>query len=167
MNNIDALTSSFFNERPLQPVLHEAAVPFYNVHEETVLQGPVDVDLDDLFETQAIERAFISLRSDKRYLRYTQEEIEKMYEMVRRYIHMMGPSYIPSKTCFRIDDMSSRSIEVRFSQRTDVSLNLYVDKGGESEYEETYISYKEGNESIITNDTMDRMVVLVKRLIGE
>lgn len=168
MNDFDALVSSFINERPSQQVSHEeAATSFINVRENLALQGPIDIDLDELFETQAVERAFISLRSDKRYLRYTQDEIDKMYELVRRYIHMMGSSYIPSKTLFRIDDMSSRSIEVRFSQRADVSLNLYVGKAGESEYEETYISYQEGNESIITNDTMDRMVTLVKQLIGE
>lgn len=168
MNDIDSLISSFINERPLQPILHEEVVkPFINVREKPALKGQIDIDLDELFETQAVERAFISLRSDKRYQRYTQDEIDKMYELVRRYIHMMGSSYIPSKTLFRIDDMSSRSIEVRFSQRADVSLNLYVGKIGESEYEETYISYQDGNESIITNDTMDRMVALVKRLIGE
>lgn len=167
MNDIEEIFSSFLKETSAIPAQRIPTNTFMNTYEEKVLQESVNDELDDFLETQAVERAFVSLRSDKRYTRYTQDEIDKMYELVRRYIHIMGASYKPSKTHFRIDDMSSRSIEVRFSQRSDVSLNLYVSEAGESDYEETYISYQEGNESIITNDTLDRMVVLVKHLIGE
>ena len=38
---------------------------------------------------------------------------------------------------------------------------------GESDYEETYISYQEDGKSILANDTMDGMVSLVKKLLGE
>lgn len=167
MNDFEALVSSFVNEITVQPVRHKVVMPFMNAHEESVLQQIVNEEQNEFFETRAVERAFISLRADRRYSRYAQEDIDRMYNLVRRYIHLMGPSYMPSKTHFRIDDMSCRSIEVRYSQRSDVSLNLYVSdvEEGETDYDETYLSYNEDGKSILVNDTMDRMVTLVKALL--
>lgn len=167
MIDIDDLATSFIDESPFVDSHSQMVKPFMNAYEDSALQPVVNAEEEDFFETQAVERAFISLRSDRRYSRYAQDEITGMYELVRRYIHLMGFAYKPSKTYFRIDDMSSRSIEVRFSQRADISLNLFVGVEGESDYEEAYISYMEGGQSILTNDTMDRMVVLLKKLIGE
>lgn len=169
MNDIESLISSFINEKPIPAVRRMPKVSFMNAHEDFALQQNENIEEDDFFETQLVERAFISLRSDKRYSRYKQIDIDRMYNLVRRYIHLMGTSYLPSKTHFRIDDMSCRSIEVRYSQRADVSLNLYISETGEgeSDYEETYISYQEDGKSILANDTMDGMVSLVKKLLGE
>lgn len=169
MNDIESLISSFINEKPIPAVRQMPKVSFMNTHEDFALQQNENVEEDDFFETQLVERAFISLRSDKRYSRYKQIDIDRMYNLVRRYIHLMGTSYLPSKTHFRIDDMSCRSIEVRYSQRADVSLNLYISETGEgeSDYEETYISYQEDGKSILANDTMDGIVSLVKKLLGE
>lgn len=169
MNDIESLISSFINEKPIPAVRRMPKVSFMNAHEVFALQQNENVEEDDFFETQLVERAFIALRSDKRYSRYKQIDIDRMYNLVRRYIHLMGTSYLPSKTHFRIDDMSCRSIEVRYSQRADVSLNLYISETGEgeSDYEETYISYQEDGKSILANDTMDGMVSLVKKLLGE
>ena len=168
MNEIESLISSFINEDPIPNVRRLPTVSFMNAHEKFALQQNENVEEDDFFETQLVERAYISLRSDKRYSRYKQNEIDKMYNLVRRYIHLMGTSYLPGKTLFRIDDMSCLSIEVRYSQRADVSLNLYISEVGEDEsnYEETYISYQEDGKSILANDTMEGMVTLVKKLIG-
>lgn len=168
MNEIESLISSFIKKVSIPTVRSLSKESFMNTHEEFALQQNENVEEDDFFETQLVERAFISLRSDKRYSRYQQNDIDRMYNLVRRYIHLMGTSYSPSKTHFRIDDMSCRSIEVRYSQRADVSLNLYISEvgEGESDYEETYISYQEGGKSILANDTMDGMVSLVKKIIG-
>lgn len=168
MNDFEVLISSFVREEPpVCPERHEVVKPFMNAHEDSVLQQKFDVEQDDFFETQAVERAFISLRADKRYSRYVQDDIDRMYNLVRRYIHLMGTSFTPSKTHFRIDDMSSRSIEVRYSQRADISLNLFISETneGESDYEEAYISYCEEGKSILVSDTLDSMVALVKKLI--
>ena len=169
MSSIDHLYSFISNEAKEEEIRNEKEESFMNGHEDSILQILSDVEKDDFFETQAIERAFISLRSDKRYARYSQADIDSMYNLVRRYIHLMGTAYMPSKTSFRIDDMSERSIEVRFNQRADVSLNLYISELQDdmADYDETYITYVEGNKSIIANDTMDGMVTLVKKLIGE
>lgn len=167
MNNSEALISAFLGKENNYSAPHEDMQQFMNSQEESVLQQSVNAEQNDFFETKAVECAFISLRADKRYARYSQSDIIGMYNLVHRYIHLMGPSYKPSKTFFRIDDMSTRSIEVRFSQREDVSLNLYISETDEAEpdYEETYISYCENGKSILANDTMDRMVSLVKRLL--
>lgn len=168
MNNSETLISAFIENVNRYPEHHKGIQQFMNVQEESVLQQTVNVQQNDFFETQAVERAFISLRADKRYARYAQNDITRMYNLVHRYIQLMGTSYMPSKTFFRIDDMSNRSIEVRFSQRADVSLNLYISETdeGEPDYEETYISYCENGKSMLANDTMDRMVSLVKTLLG-
>ena len=75
MNNSETLISAFLGKENAFPENHEKALQFMNAHEESVLQQLVNVEQNDFFETQAVERAFISLRADKRYDRYAQDDI--------------------------------------------------------------------------------------------
>ncbi len=125
-------------------------------------------EVDSFYESKVVEKVFLTLRSDKRYGRYNQSDIDSLYEGVRRYIHLMGTSFNPETTLFRIDDMAERSIEIKYQHRRDVSVNLFVkdNSTNDSDYEETFISYIEDGQSMLVNNTLEGTVSLIKRLLN-
>ena len=87
--------NSFKGEKAVKS--KEEAMPFWNRNEFEYYRIE-ERNNREFFETQVVERAFVGLRSDRRYMRYSQSDIEKMYDLVRRFIHLMGTSYNPNNS---------------------------------------------------------------------
>lgn len=141
MNEIDELLSSISN--------------FYTGQSQ-VFESFVDENL-----ARHITTVNLRLRADKRIKTLSPKVADDLLKKASEYIRLMGSSFCMQDEDIQFDEFVDDSIAITFKKRKDMILNIYSN----NDIEETYLSYRTGNDDMLVYNSLPAMVTFVKELL--